>query len=96
MKKNKVYLSYMTHKGINIPVVCNATRVNRKITVYYCEKEKENSISSIFFVIRNKDIEFLKKDGYSIHPIVLEDGYTPRAYRDLKFNLITDSYKRHY
>lgn len=90
--KRKVCLSTMKYKGIQMPVLCNFTVVNRKTTVYYCEKES----SSVFFIIRTKDCDVLKKDGYNIHPIVLEAGYTPRVYRDLKFNLITESYRRNY
>lgn len=78
-KKIKVYLNKMKTEFATIPVLSNNQKVNRKTTVYYAERSIGGGRESVFFIIRPKDVELLKSNGFSIQSIDVPKGYYPVA-----------------
>ena len=78
-KKIKVYLNKMKTEFATIPVLSNNQKVNRKTKIYYAERSIGGGRESIFFIIRPKDAELLKSNGFSIQSIEVPKGYYPVA-----------------
>lgn len=84
-KKVKIYLNKMRTEYATIPVLSNDQKVNRKITVYYAERNIDRGgffgggRESVFFIVRPKDAELLKSKGFSIQSIEVPKGYYPVA-----------------
>lgn len=79
--KNKpfIHVSRMKTEIGYLPVLGNFQKVNRPIMVYYAEKKENKGISSIFYLIRKKDVFLLEKKGYTIYNIFLKKGEYARA-----------------
>jgi hypothetical protein len=62
-----------------IPVVAFSQKMKRQTTLYYASKSIGNYTSSIFFIIRPKDVVKLEGIGYVVQSIVVPSGNSPRA-----------------
>ena len=78
-KKFKVYLNKLRTEYGTIPVLSNNQKVNRKTKVYYAERSIGDGTESVFFIVRPKDAELLKSNGFSIQSIDVPKGYYPVA-----------------
>ena len=75
MKKYKVRMSKMNTPFGSFPVIGNFAKLNRSTVVYFAY----NGPSSIFYLVRPKDVTVLQDNGYTILSAVVPPGRSPIA-----------------
>ena len=80
-KKNKVHLHKINTDFGKMPVMFNFQKVNRKTVIFYAEREIDGGTESIFYLVRPKDAELLKVNGYAIQSVEVPEGSYPAAFR---------------
>jgi len=79
MNKPKIPVVQMETEIGTIPILSNYQKVNRNITLYLAKKQIASGVKTIFFIIRTKDVEALKKIGYIIYPMLIKKLNYPVA-----------------
>jgi len=77
--KPKVHLTTMRTSAGSIVVLSNFQKVNRPTKVFHAEKESNGGRSSVFFIVRPKDVDKLIKDGYTVQSIEVPKLHYPVA-----------------